>query len=192
MPDRPVPMRPIYEPEVAARAIAHLLEHPRRNFWVGVPSAMTILGERVAPKLPDGCLGRSGVKSQQSGRTTPGAGPICGAPGRVGRRRSPGCLQPTRPSTRSGAVGGATSNRRHRRPRRRGGSDGGAGVVGCAPQRPRTRLNQRPGAHRPVRAARSALGLVGLGDDVHHDGERAAVRALGELDEHPAAEWHAD
>lgn len=32
MPDRPVPMRPIYEPEVAARAIAHLLEHPRRNF----------------------------------------------------------------------------------------------------------------------------------------------------------------
>ncbi|MDA8287179.1 MAG: hypothetical protein M0014_01800, partial [Actinomycetota bacterium] len=47
---------------------------PGRNFWVGVPSAMTILGERVAPKLPDGCLGCSGVKSQQSGRTTPRRG----------------------------------------------------------------------------------------------------------------------
>ncbi len=99
MPDRPVPMRPIYEPEVAARAIAHLLEHPRRNFWVGVPSAMTILGERVAPKLPDGCLGRSGVKSQQSGRTTP--------------RRGPNLWEPQDESADAGARG-AFSQRAHR------------------------------------------------------------------------------
>ncbi len=72
---------------------------PGRNFWVGVPSAMTILGERVAPKLPDGCLGRSGVKSQQSGRTTP--------------RRGSNLWEPQDESADAGARG-AFSQRAHR------------------------------------------------------------------------------
>lgn len=75
MPEHPMPVPPIYQPEVAARGIVHLVEHPRRNLWVGLPTAMTILGERLAPKLLDLYLGRSGVKSQQSGKAAPRRGP---------------------------------------------------------------------------------------------------------------------
>lgn len=74
MPKHPMPVPPIYQPSVAARGIVHLVEHPRRNMWIGVPTAMTILGERIAPKLLDIYLGRSGVKSQQSGKDAPRRG----------------------------------------------------------------------------------------------------------------------
>lgn len=75
MPKHPMPVPPIYQPELAAKGIVHLVEHPRRNLWVGVPTALTILGERVAPKLLDLYLGRSGVKSQQTGKDAPRLGP---------------------------------------------------------------------------------------------------------------------
>ena len=55
-------------------AFAYLAEHPRRNMWVGVSTAYTILGERMAPKLLDLYLGRSGVKSQQTGKDLPRLG----------------------------------------------------------------------------------------------------------------------
>jgi len=66
VPGRPQPVPPIYQPEVAARAIAHVAEHPRRTMWVGLPTALTILGNRVAPGLLDIYLGMTGVKSQQT------------------------------------------------------------------------------------------------------------------------------
>jgi NAD(P)-dependent dehydrogenase (short-subunit alcohol dehydrogenase family) len=71
MPEHPMPVPPVYQPEVAARAIAFLADHPRRNMWVGVPTAYTILGERLAPKLLDWYLGRTGVKSQQTDSQLP-------------------------------------------------------------------------------------------------------------------------
>lgn len=74
MPKHPMPVPPIYQPELAAKGIVHLVEHPRRNLWVGLPTAMTILGERVAPKLLDLYLGRSGVKSQQTAKDAPRLG----------------------------------------------------------------------------------------------------------------------
>jgi NAD(P)-dependent dehydrogenase (short-subunit alcohol dehydrogenase family) len=67
MPRHPMPVPPIFQPEVAARAIAFLARHPRRNMWVGIPTAYTILGERLAPGILDFYLGRTGVSSQQSG-----------------------------------------------------------------------------------------------------------------------------
>jgi NAD(P)-dependent dehydrogenase (short-subunit alcohol dehydrogenase family) len=67
----PMPVPPIYQPEVAARAIGFLAEHPRRNMWVGLPTAYTILGERFAPKLLDIYLGRQGVKSQLTSSDAP-------------------------------------------------------------------------------------------------------------------------
>jgi NAD(P)-dependent dehydrogenase (short-subunit alcohol dehydrogenase family) len=70
----PMPVPPIFQPELPARAIAFLAEHPRRNMWVGVSTAYTILGERLAPKLVDIYLGRTGVKSQQTGRELPRLG----------------------------------------------------------------------------------------------------------------------
>jgi NAD(P)-dependent dehydrogenase (short-subunit alcohol dehydrogenase family) len=62
----PMPVPPIYQPEVCARAIAHVAEHPRRQMWVGLPTALTILGNRVAPAVLDWYLDKTNVKGQQS------------------------------------------------------------------------------------------------------------------------------
>jgi NAD(P)-dependent dehydrogenase (short-subunit alcohol dehydrogenase family) len=75
MPAHPMPVPPVFQPELPARAIAYLAEHPRRNMWVGVSTAYTILGERLAPKLLDWYLGRTGVKSQQTDQDLPRLGP---------------------------------------------------------------------------------------------------------------------
>ncbi len=32
-----MPVPPIFQPELPARAIAYLADHPRRNMWVGAP-----------------------------------------------------------------------------------------------------------------------------------------------------------
>jgi NAD(P)-dependent dehydrogenase (short-subunit alcohol dehydrogenase family) len=74
MTGHPMPVPPIFQPELPARAIAYLAEHPRRNMWVGISTAYTILGERLAPKLLDLYLGRSGVKSQQTNEDLPRLG----------------------------------------------------------------------------------------------------------------------
>ncbi|MCD0484882.1 SDR family oxidoreductase [Streptacidiphilus sp. ASG 303] len=71
MPGRPQPVPPIYQPEVAARAVVFLARHPRRNAWVGVSTAYTLLGNRVAPWLADRYLARTGFASQQTGEDTP-------------------------------------------------------------------------------------------------------------------------
>ncbi len=62
----PMPVPPIYQPEVAGRAVAHVAEHPRRTMWVGLPTVLTILGNRVAPSLLDWYLAKTNVKGQQS------------------------------------------------------------------------------------------------------------------------------
>jgi NAD(P)-dependent dehydrogenase (short-subunit alcohol dehydrogenase family) len=63
----PQPVPPIYQPEVAARAVAHAAEHPRRELWVGLPTVYTILGEKFASGFMDRYLGRSNEKAQQAG-----------------------------------------------------------------------------------------------------------------------------
>ncbi|WP_433873113.1 SDR family oxidoreductase [Saccharopolyspora sp. CA-218241] len=75
MPGNPMPLPPIFAPEVAARAVRFLAEHPRRNMWVGISTVYTVLGERLAPKLLDRYLARSGVPSQQTSQRTPRSGP---------------------------------------------------------------------------------------------------------------------
>jgi NAD(P)-dependent dehydrogenase (short-subunit alcohol dehydrogenase family) len=67
LPHRAQPVPPIYEPEVAARAIVHAARHPeRRERWVGASTAVTILGNKLAPGLLDRYLGRTGFASQQT------------------------------------------------------------------------------------------------------------------------------
>jgi hypothetical protein len=61
-----MPVAPIYQPEVGARAILHAAEHRRRSMWVGVSTAGTVLGNRVIPGLLDRYLGRTGYSGQQS------------------------------------------------------------------------------------------------------------------------------
>ena len=62
----PMPVPPLYQPEIAGRAVAHVAEHPRRVTWVGLPTVLTVLGNRVAPALLDHFLARTNVKGQQS------------------------------------------------------------------------------------------------------------------------------
>jgi NAD(P)-dependent dehydrogenase (short-subunit alcohol dehydrogenase family) len=62
----PQPVAPIYQPEVAARALVYAAEHPeRREYWVGASTAATIIGQKFAAGLLDRYLARTGVKSQQ-------------------------------------------------------------------------------------------------------------------------------
>jgi NADP-dependent 3-hydroxy acid dehydrogenase YdfG len=62
----PQPVPPIYQPEVAARAIAHAAERPRREIWVGLPTIYTIVGEKLASGLMDRYLARTNVQAQQT------------------------------------------------------------------------------------------------------------------------------
>ncbi|MEW9534621.1 SDR family oxidoreductase [Microbispora sp. NPDC049125] len=69
----PQPVPPIYQPEVAARAMVFAAEHPeRKEYWVGVMTGASILGQRFAPALLDRYLARTGVKSQLADKSPTG------------------------------------------------------------------------------------------------------------------------
>jgi NAD(P)-dependent dehydrogenase (short-subunit alcohol dehydrogenase family) len=69
-PAQPVP--PIYQPEVAARAVVHAADRPqRREYWVGGSTVGTLIANAVAPGLLDRYLGRTGFSSQQVDRAEP-------------------------------------------------------------------------------------------------------------------------
>jgi NADP-dependent 3-hydroxy acid dehydrogenase YdfG len=65
LPRKPRPMPPVYQPEVAARAIVWAAAHRRREVWVGSSTAATLLANRVVPGLLDHYLGRTGYDAQQ-------------------------------------------------------------------------------------------------------------------------------
>jgi len=62
----PQPVPPIFQPEVAARAILRAARHPRREYWIGAPTVGAIVGQRIIPGLLDHYLARTGFKSQQT------------------------------------------------------------------------------------------------------------------------------
>ena len=69
-PAQPVP--PIYQPEVAARAVLHAADRPkRREYWVGGSTMGTLIANAVAPGLLDRYLARTGFSSQQDDRPQP-------------------------------------------------------------------------------------------------------------------------
>jgi NAD(P)-dependent dehydrogenase (short-subunit alcohol dehydrogenase family) len=71
MADHPMPVPPIYQPELAADAIHWAAHHRRREVYVGVPAVYTILGNRLAPWLAERYLARTAVKSQQIPESEP-------------------------------------------------------------------------------------------------------------------------
>ena len=91
IPKHPMPVAPIFQPELPAQGIVFLAEHPRRNMWVGASTAATILGERLAPKLLDLYLGRTGISGQQTDTDAP--------------RLAPNLEQPSDDNTDQGAHG---------------------------------------------------------------------------------------
>jgi len=63
---QPRPVAPVYQPEVAADAIVHAAEHPRRELWVGSNTPILITGNKLAPWLGDRYLARTNVEAQQT------------------------------------------------------------------------------------------------------------------------------
>jgi NAD(P)-dependent dehydrogenase (short-subunit alcohol dehydrogenase family) len=66
LPKQTMPVPPIYQPEIAADAVHHAAHHKRRQIYVGIPTVMNIIGERVAPWLLDRYLAKIGYGSQMT------------------------------------------------------------------------------------------------------------------------------
>ncbi|HKI24233.1 MAG TPA: SDR family oxidoreductase [Gaiellaceae bacterium] len=66
LPRRPRPVPPIYQPEVAAEAIVWAASRRRREVFVGGPTLLAIVGNRLAPTLGDLYLARTAYEAQQT------------------------------------------------------------------------------------------------------------------------------
>lgn len=66
LPRRAQPVPPIFEPEVAARAIWYAAHHRRRAVAVGWPTIKAIFGNKFVPGFIDRYLARNGYDSQQT------------------------------------------------------------------------------------------------------------------------------
>jgi short-subunit dehydrogenase len=67
LPHRAMPVPPVFQPEVGAEAIVFASEHPRREFYVGLPTVEAIVGNKMMPGLGDRLLARQGYSAQQTG-----------------------------------------------------------------------------------------------------------------------------
>jgi NAD(P)-dependent dehydrogenase (short-subunit alcohol dehydrogenase family) len=76
LPRQAQPVPPIYQPEVAARAVVYAADHPRRReYWVGGTTAATLLVNAVAPGLLDRYLARTAFDAQQTPEPKPESQP---------------------------------------------------------------------------------------------------------------------
>lgn len=66
LPQDPQPVAPVYQPELAARAVLWAADHNRREWWVGASTAAVLAVNALAPGVLDRYLARTGVKSQQT------------------------------------------------------------------------------------------------------------------------------
>jgi NAD(P)-dependent dehydrogenase (short-subunit alcohol dehydrogenase family) len=64
LPRHPQPVPPIFQPEVAAKAIEHAARHGPREILVAWPTVKAVFGERIAPGLLDRYLARTGYDAQ--------------------------------------------------------------------------------------------------------------------------------
>ena len=72
LPKHPQPVAPIYQPEVAARAVVNAADHPqRKQYYVGASTVATLLGNKVAAGLLDRYLARTGYAAQQTDTSVP-------------------------------------------------------------------------------------------------------------------------
>ncbi|HEV2122628.1 MAG TPA: SDR family oxidoreductase [Chloroflexota bacterium] len=66
LPNKPQPVPPIYQPELAADAIVWSAHNKRRELLVGGPTQIAVNGNKIAPALGDWYLARGGYESQQT------------------------------------------------------------------------------------------------------------------------------
>jgi short-subunit dehydrogenase len=65
LPDHPMPVPPIYQPEIPAEAVYWAAHHHRREVWVGYSTLLAILGNKLAPSLADRYLAKTAFAGQQ-------------------------------------------------------------------------------------------------------------------------------
>lgn len=65
LPLHPMPVPPIYQPEIPAEAVYWAAHHRRRELWVGYSAVQAIVGNKLAPSLADWYLARTGFDGQQ-------------------------------------------------------------------------------------------------------------------------------
>jgi NAD(P)-dependent dehydrogenase (short-subunit alcohol dehydrogenase family) len=65
LPLHPMPVPPIYQPEIAAEAVYWAAHHRRRELWVGYSTVQAIVGTTLAPSFADWYLGKKGIAGQQ-------------------------------------------------------------------------------------------------------------------------------
>jgi NAD(P)-dependent dehydrogenase (short-subunit alcohol dehydrogenase family) len=67
LPRQAQPVAPIYQPEMAARAVVFAADHPhRREYWVGSSTALTLAANAIVPALLDRYLAKTGFSAQQT------------------------------------------------------------------------------------------------------------------------------
>ncbi|MGI8962177.1 MAG: SDR family oxidoreductase [Bryobacteraceae bacterium] len=66
LPNHPQPVPPIFQPEVAARAIVWAVTHKRREVYVGFPTVKAIYGNELAPAFADRYLAEHAFSGQQT------------------------------------------------------------------------------------------------------------------------------
>lgn len=71
LPRQPEPVPPIYQPEVAARAIVWASSHRRREIYVAWPTVKAIYGQMVAPGYADEYLAKYGYTGQETQQPVP-------------------------------------------------------------------------------------------------------------------------
>ncbi|PVX61400.1 SDR family oxidoreductase [Paraburkholderia unamae] len=69
------PVAPVYQPEVAARAIRFAAEHRRRTLWLGWSTSRAIVADLLAPGLVDHYLARAGYRGQLTDAPRPADAP---------------------------------------------------------------------------------------------------------------------
>ncbi len=74
MAKHPMPVAPIYEPEVGADAIVWASEHKRREVWVGASTPAVIIGNALVPTAGDHFLATTAFDGQQA-ELEPDGGP---------------------------------------------------------------------------------------------------------------------
>jgi NAD(P)-dependent dehydrogenase (short-subunit alcohol dehydrogenase family) len=63
---QPRPMGTVYQPEAAAEAVFRAASRAPREYWVGLPTFLTIIGNMIAPDFLDRYLARTAFAGQQT------------------------------------------------------------------------------------------------------------------------------
>lgn len=183
LPGRVRPLGPVYQPEVAARAVVHAADHPgRREYRVGAATAAALVANALAPGLLDRYLARTGVRSQQEpAQVAPGDGgaaphadepapnnlwaPVDGALGRdfgahgrfdgESRALYADTVLLRHPAVLAGAAAAVAAAARRARPVTRTVADAATGASGGAVPRGGARRVWRAGRRAPGRFVRS-------------------------------------